>query len=72
MDVIFLLNYVILDEGRRLEVYASLSGCKELISIWILYLILSGLKWVVPYSCQPNTTRLLSVPRGLGLVNPLH
>ena len=28
------------------------------------------LKWVVLYSCQPNTTRLLSVSNELGQVNP--
>ena len=44
MDVMFLLDYVILNVSWRLEVYALLSGCKELISIWMSYLILSGLK----------------------------
>ena len=38
----------------------------------MLYLILYRLKWVVLYSCQPNTTRLLSVSNGLGQVNPLN
>ena len=43
---------------------------KKIISRWMLYLILCRLKWVVLHSCQPNTTRLLSVPNGLGQVNP--
>ena len=33
---------------------------KEIISRWILYLILCRLKWVMLHSCQPNTTRLLT------------
>ena len=40
------------------------------ISRWMLYLILSRLKWVVSHSLQPNTTRLLSVGTffgGIGL-----
>ena len=41
---------------------------KKIISRWML--ILCRLKWVILHSCQPNTTRLLSVSNGLGQVNP--
>ena len=37
---------------------------KKIISIWMLYLILCRLKWIVFYSCQPNTIRLLSMSMG--------
>ena len=43
---------------------------KKVISRWMLYIILYRLKWVVLHSCQPNTTRLLSMSNGLGQVNP--
>ena len=43
---------------------------KKIIFRWMLYLILCRLKWVVLHSCQPNTTRLLSMSNGLGQVNP--
>ena len=62
MNVIFLLNYIILNVSWRLEVYALLFGM-------LLYLILCRLKWVVLHSCQPNMIRLLSVSNGLGQVN---
>ena len=64
--------------GWKLEVYTLLLGCKKeniyiyiYISRWILYLILSRLKWVVSHSHQPNTTRLLSVLSGFGSSQPV-
>ena len=63
------INYVILNMSWRLEVYVLLSRCKELIFIWILYLILSGLKWIMSYSCQFNMTCFLSVSSESGHVN---
>ena len=45
---------------------------KIFISRWILYLILSKLKWVVSHSCQPNTTCLLNVSSRLVQVNLPH
>ena len=55
---------------KDLKVYTLLLGLKKKNSRWMLYLILYRLKWVVLYSCQPNTTRLLSMSNGLGKVNP--
>ena len=58
--------------GWKLEVYTLFLGCKKkyiYIYRWMLYLILSRLKWNVLHSCQPNTNRLLSVLSELGQVN---
>ena len=55
---------------KNLKCVHCFLGCKKIISRWMLHLILCKLKWVVLHSCQPNTTRLLSMSNGLGQVNP--
>ena len=51
MDVICLLNYIILNVDRKLEVYTLLLGCKKKKTFLdrCLYFILSKLKWVVTF-----------------------
>ena len=48
-------------------------GCKKKLFLDGCYiLILCKLKWIVLHLCQPNMICLLSVPNGLGQVNPLY